>query len=214
MSNSVSLEEVVAEASTYIGEVTDAERNMMRQWVFRALNLIGPSRDNVKVCTIKPKDLSFTLPDDCIGSSYVIDIALYDSNGEVAFTYEDGVKRIHNLGGGIDISMDGKYINMSSEAKAVAYAKIRYFSLPVNVQGELMITEDAVFAIVCFIRYAWAMRKNDNRSQIDQDRTTWIGEMQRVKANRKMPSELEATHILKRWASLIPALNRKTYSKF
>jgi len=224
MSRFVTIDEVVNEASTYIGEATDVERLIMRQWVYRALNLIGPADENIKVCDIDVCDYAAVIPQDCMGLSYILDLALKDAEGnDIPYKYESGAKRIHQplftdsipqeIPRQTEVSVDNKTIILSNNP-AVKKVKIRYFSLPVDSNGDLMITEDMVFAIVCFIRMAWAMRKNDNRSQIEQDRQTWLGELQRVKANRKMPSELEMRDIVKKWMTLIPALNRRTYNNF
>ena len=220
----VTIDEVVNEASTYIGEATDLERLMMRQWVYRALNLIGPADENIKVCEIAVKDYAAVIPNDCVGLSYILDLALKDAHdNDIPYRYESGKERIHEriftdsipneIPRQTEVSVDNKTIILSNNPN-VKKVKLRYFSLSIDSNGDLMITEDMVFALVCFIRLAWAMRKNDNRSQIQQDREMWLGEMQRVKANRKMPSELEMRDIVKKWMTLIPALNRRTYNNF
>lgn len=215
MSRFVPLDQVTAEAMTVIGDADNKDRLIFRQWVYRALREIGVGKQNVEVCNLYPKDLSMQKPDDCTS---IIDIALFDvNNNEMLYKYHSGASRIHqnrntyaadgtyspSVGSIIDLSEDDYYIHLGSNASEVAYAKIRYFKFPVDEDGLPKIPEDQVFAITMFIRYMWSMRKNDNRSEIDQNRYTWLSEKAAAKARSKMPSMLEGKQIAKTWMSMI-----------
>lgn len=74
-----------------------------------------------------------------------------------------------------------------------------------------MIREDEKMAIIHFIRYAWAMRKNDNRSEIEQNRQAWMLESDRARARKKNITNEIMKSIVKRWSRLIADSN---YTRF
>lgn len=207
VSRFVPLDQVTAEAASLIGAAETKDRLLFKQWVYTALREIGVGKQNIDTCILYPKDFSFTKPQDMTST---IDIALYNSsNAELNYKYNSGRVRIHqsktqsSTSDLVDLSEDDFYFHLGSNGSDVAYARIRYFKFPVDDDGLPKIPEDQVFAIMMYIRYAWSMRKNDNRSEIDQNRQTWLAERDRAKSRNKMPSMLEGKQIAKEWMSMI-----------
>jgi hypothetical protein len=211
----VPLNQVTAEAASIIKGSTEKDRLLFKQWVYRGLREIGPGKQNIDVCTLYPVDLSFKKPEDCAS---IIDVALFSSTGEeLKYTYRFGKSRIHrsrnsyindgvyslSVDALVDVSEDDFYIHMGSNGNTVDKAVVRYFKFPIDEEGMPKIPEDQVFALMLFIRYMWAMRDNDNRSEIEQNYNMWLRERDRAKSRNKMPSMLEGKQIAKNWMSLI-----------
>ncbi len=220
----VSLDEVTALARTVIGTSDEQDEVLFRQWVWEALQDVGISQDSIEVCTLKPKNFFAKKPSNC---RVLIDLALYDANGNLFYhVFRAGKKRIYpqTLNTAvvtndltrvnmlpIDVSEDRDSIVLGSNATDVAYIEIRYFSYPVDKNGLPMIREDEKMAIVYFIRFMWAMRKNDNRSEIDQNRQMWMLESDRARARKKNITNEEAKTIMKNWMRLIPNFNFRQF---
>jgi|GEM_PF-5063951 len=213
----VSLDEIAALARTFIGASDKADEVLFRQWAWEALQDVGISEDSIEVCTLKPKNLIVRKPENC---RVLIDLSLFDANGnEFRHVFRTGKKRIYrqelNPNGTylmpdgqripiiIDVSEDRDNIILGSNGTDVAYIMVRYFSYPIDANGLPMIREDEKMALVYFIRFAWAMRKNDNRSEIEQNRQMWLLESDRARAKKKNISNEKVKAIVKRWTRLI-----------
>ena len=216
----ITLDEATAFARTLIKEATESDRLLFREWIFQGLMELGVSMAQVKVCTIEAKENRLRLPEDALPRG-IKNIALYSGNNEVRYTYNEGVKRIHandntlqnagtydpKFGSLVEISMDDYYIHLSSLGDTVTHAKIRYYSLPVDEQGQPKIDKDLRLALALFVRYCWEMRNNDNQSAIDQAYKQWIKERNSKRGKRKMPSELEMQAIERYWLTMLPNFN-------
>ncbi len=221
--NYLSLDEVVASARTTIGTSDKMDEVLMRQWAWEGLQDVGISEDSIEVCTIKPKNLIAAKPENC---RVLIDLALYDANGcQFQHVFRTGKKRIYKnldfplfvLDPGhpvpiiIDVSEDRNNIILGTNGANVTSIMIRFFSYPIDPNGLPMIREDERMAIIYYIRLMWSLRKNDNRSEIDQNRQMWMLESDRARARKKNITNEEFKSIVKRWARLIPDFN---YQRF
>jgi hypothetical protein len=222
--NYVSLDEITSLARTFIGTSTEFDEILMKQWAWEALQDVGIAEDSIEVCTLIPKNLIANKPENCRA---LIDVALYDANGNQFYhVFRAGKKRIYtdtNIGSVInsdtgevivarvDVSEDRNCIILGTNGADVASIMIRYFSYPIDAKGLPMIREDEKMAIVYFIRFAWAMRKNDNRSEIEQNRQMWLLESDRARARKKNITDEKVKTIIKSWMRLIPDFR---FSKF
>ncbi len=222
--NYLSLDEVVASARTTIGTSDKQDEVLMRQWAWEALQDVGISEDSIEVCTIKPKNLIAAKPDNC---RVLIDVNLLDANGcQFQHVFRTGKKRIYknvthplfilNAAGHpvpivVDVSEDRNNIILGTNGTGVTSILVRFFSYPIDPNGLPMIREDERMAIVYYIRHMWALRKNDNRSEIDQNYRMWMLESDRARARKKNITNEEFKSIVKRWARLIPDFN---YQRF
>lgn len=227
--NYVEMDEVVALARTMIGTSDNADEPVFRQWVWEAMQDLGRSEDEIEVCMLKPKNFMAKKPDNCRN---LIDLALYDANGnQFLHKYYPGKKRIYpqvpsfavvtdaisgettttNRPMVVDVSEDRHNIILGSNGSEVAYMFIRYWSYPVDSKGQPMIREDEKMAIVYFIRYAWSLRKNDNRSEIDQNANQWYRESDRCRARKKNISNEAMKTIVRDWMQLINKTNFESF---
>lgn len=219
MSNYLTIAETSAFCLTTCKGATAEDRHLFIPWIVAAMRDIGSNRDWVKTEVIYPKDFAVAKPGNLVST---IDLALYDSSDqELVYKYQSGKTRIHtnrflnnivNDGEGIiEVSEDGFYFYLSSNATNVAYILVRYFGMPIDQDGYPMIKEDNLLAYHAFCRMMWAMRQDDNRSKIEQETYNWYRERDRVKGNNKMPNGVEATKIAEAWLSLINAPKRPNF---
>lgn len=218
--NYVTLDETVALARTTIATADEFDEVLMRQWVWEGLQDVGISEDSIEVCTLKPKNLIARKPENCRS---LIDIALYDVNGNYfQHAFRSGKKRIYPntnlpliienstgycIGPVVDVSDDRDSIILGTNGADVASIMVRYFSYPIDKNGLPMIREDEKMALVYFVRFMWSLRKNDNRSEIEQNRSMWMLESDRARARKKQITNEQVKTIVKRWMSLIPSTN-------
>ena len=215
----LTIDQVTAEAMTILPGATSEDRIYAKQWAYTALREIGPSRNNIRVVDLFPDDnLTFRKPDDC---QSVIDIAVFNSNNnELRSKYRSGNKRIHqprnvfvNLGifveefnSIVEISEDAHFMYMSSTATSghASYAKLRYFSFPVDDEGNPMFPEYTRLAIVLFIRWMWSMRTGEiNSNQAKED---WKEQRNIAKSKQRL-NQLEFKQIAKEFNSMIQKVN-------
>jgi hypothetical protein len=212
----VKIDEVVAEAKSVISTADEQDEILMRQWVWRGLQDVGIAQDEIQVCTIYPKNFLAKKPADCRA---ILDIALYDSEGcQIKHVFRTGKKRLYPIAANapavvsddevnplwVDVSEDRTNLILGSNATTVASVGIRYFSYPLDVDGLPMIRQDEVMALVYFCRFMWSLRKNDNRSEIEQNRNMWLLESDRARARKKLINNEQLKTITAVWRSLIP----------
>lgn len=226
----VSLDSVVAEAMGVVGEGYDAEtlKNLARQWVWRAVLKLPITDDNIKVCELKPKNLIMKKPSDM---RCFIEIALYDSNdcfiphvfhaGKtriypdnrilLAATGTDALTPINCIP--VDISEDEYGFYIGTNGDNVSKALVRYFAYPLDNDGMPLIREDDVLACIYFVRLQASLKKNDNRSEIAQNKDFYDQEIDRVRARRKSLalSEDRKKTIGAIMNRMIPNFNRSTF---
>jgi hypothetical protein len=211
----MTIDNVSAYCLTTCKTATPEDRFLFKTWIITCVRDLGPNRDWVKVSTLYPKDFSFPKPDDLVST---ISIALYNaSHQELCYNFNNGGQRIHtnrfaiyeqaiNDGDGIiELSEDGFYYHLSTNATDVNYAQIKYLAMPVDEDGFPMIWEGDLMAYEAFCRWMWAKRENDNRSAIAQEYEFWVIHRDRAKGNRKMPNGIERDAIASTWLSLINA---------
>lgn len=221
----VTLEEVVALARTTIGTSDKQDEPLFKQWAWEGLQDVGLSTDSIEVCTLKPKNFIAGKPENCRA---LIDIALYDANGnEFAHSFKAGKKRIYpnrtfplsilatdgltQIPTIVDVSEDRFNIIIGSNGSHVTAIMIRYWSYPVDANGLPLIQEDEKMALVHFIKWMWSMRKNDNRSEIEQNRQTWYLASDRARAKKKNISNETVKTIVRNWMQLI---NKTNFQQF
>jgi len=217
------IDEITANISASIGTSTAEDRNLFRQWAVLGLRQLGPNRNDVKVAQITPNSNGLILkPDDFV---HGIDMSLFDSSGsEIKYNTNHGGTRIHTdrfsihdennqdaITGRVDVSEDAYYYHLGSNRSVVAYALLRYFSFPVDSDGLPTVEEDDLMALILFGRYMWSMRKNDNRSEIQQNFDFWNSERDRRKAAKKVPSQIDMKGIAERYMTLLPINNDSNY---
>jgi hypothetical protein len=196
--------EIVDHATTIIEDATDLDRVIFRQWAWLGERQLGFGGFNEETKDIVVEDLSIRKPRDM---AQPIDIALYDSAGaEYQYKYQSGKKRIHIVDpnqGKIDISEDPYFFHLGSNGAGIAYAKFRYYAYPIDDDNNPMFPEHHILALMMFIRWMWAIKKNTNRSEIAEAKADWLGESMKAKSSNKIPHKMKSDEITKQWMSMI-----------
>jgi hypothetical protein len=210
----LSLDEVVAEAMTVVPGATSEDELIARQWAYNALRQFGPSNDYIDVATLYPENLTLRKPDDLYKP---LDIALFDGTGlELRNKYRAGGQRIHsrnnNLGEltsasdsydlSVEVSEDDYFFYLSSNGIAVAYAKLRYFRLPVDEHGIPQFPESTRLPVLLFIRYMWALRTGARDVSFHEQ--SWKVARNEARGANKVPNGLAYKQFAKEWISMMP----------
>lgn len=195
---------------------TEDSRDMLlfKKWAYDALRQIGPSNLDIRESREKVCDFAFKKP---CGIVSPINIFLGDENCYMHFyEYNPHVQYFKcETNNNIVISESFDEFLLSTNATNVHFAKIKYFSIPTTAEGEILINEDYLPAIVAYIEYMNIKREKnrDPRNMSSGDvmmyKTMWINELGRVKGNIKMPSILNAHTIMRRWMTMIPDMKFK-----
>lgn len=214
----ITLDEVLAEASSIIKDATEQEKIFMRQWIYRAQRQIGFSHVDIKVSDpILLIDYSAQKPDDFIKA---IDIALFDEDdNEIVSKYkgwgqkpdEGGIARTHqdvrSIVSAINISEDLNYFHTGTFSQGeddTAYVVVKYYALPVDPNTALpLIPEGNTLAIMMYIRYMWAMRQNENQTSIAMAEQAWLRYRAMARSSNHTPSVLEGKEIARTINSMI-----------
>ncbi len=217
----VDIDTVIARAETVIPKSTTEDKAIWREWVWMSLQDLGISDEDIKSATLYPKNGLCKKPDDF---RVLVDIVCVDSNNsQLVHKFRTKGHRLYYdtrtdlqtpSGVPVDVSEDRFNFILGTNADDVAAVNIRYFSYPIDKKtGMPMVREDEVMAIIYFIRYMWSMRKDDNRSEIQEKQVAWFRESDRVRARKKMNSltEEKAKAIGKSWMRLIPDFNLQRY---
>lgn len=227
----IPFEEVVAESITSIAANGDDEiiKQFARQWLWRGLQSLGNSRELIAVCRVTPKNLLISKPKDL---KQIIDVALYDSSGcLLPHVWHTGKKRIYpqtdaliynrieddgttttQFFGPIDLSEDRYNIIIGTNGgDQVSYADIRYWQYQIDKDGLPLIREDEVEALTLYVRYRHSMRRNENQSEIAQNRLEWQRAADQCKAMKKSTTNEEAKTAGRILNRMVPIFNRSQF---
>lgn len=223
-SSFVSAKQVIATAKSVLEGADTIDRSFFKEWVYLGLQELGPNISWFGNARVTPIDYSIQKPSDLHST---ISIALYDSEDkEIRFVYRGLGARIHEsdnelvndgtyapaLGAPVDLSEDAYYYNLgtSEGAQRVSYALIKYFRLPVDEEGDLMVPESDVLALVFFIRYMWYFRKDDKQG-IQLMHPLWIARRNETRASHNIPDMMVATEIARTFNSMIQKQSFKQF---
>jgi len=221
MSNSPSrfatIDEAVSAAYTIIPDADRRRRNIFRFWVYMAEREIGTTSFHVKTCKIEldKKTKSFKKPKDIVKAQ---DLALFTKDGEVRYKYEWRAGKIHDnpkiWPQRIEVGEDNHYYYLTSYKSDyegsygdpetyVDYAVLRYYSLPLTDDDDILIPDSHLQAIMFYIKYMDAISRNLPTVEIDRNR--WLMERAKAYSSDKMPDVVRGRQIAKEWMTLISA---------
>jgi len=221
-SSYVSVDQVIATASSIIEQVDTMDRAYFKEWVYLGLQQIGPNTAWYNDVTLYPNNLELKKPSDMYAP---VDLALYDGNNhELRFTYRGLGRRLHQSGNNvldegvyapefgapIDLSEDAYYFYLGTNSSQVSYALLKYLKYPVDEVGNLMIPENDVLPLSYFVKYMWYCRKDDKQG-MGQWNNKWIAARNEVRGEHKTPSLLDATEMARTWNSLIQKARYKNF---
>ena len=196
----LNINEVTSSVMNVVGEATNEDRLMFKQWVAECMQELGPSSIQLKKVEIEPVDLSFRKPEDLTAT---VDLALYDVNGNELF-----YNFIANSPGRIHVdrfAVNASLIIGTSVATFANVAKmlLSYMAMPVDRQGFPLIPESNLTAYKMFCRWMWALRQNSNQSFIAQAYDMWLREKDRARGRNKMVDPMRAEQFFKKYMSLV-----------
>lgn len=235
MSAYVDFEEVVSESIAILGASGDDEvaKNFARQFIYRGLQKLGSSDDQLEVSKVDARNLLIKKPQKMKRFDA---IALYDANDNyIPHVFHSGGKRVYpnvesysykvvtNEGTEdeetttyylpVDLSENRHSFVLGTNATQVSYALIRYWGYPVDTAGLPLIQECEVEALTLYVRYKWSQRKNENQSEIQANKIAWMEAADWTVAHKK--SVDNHTEKKKQQAQLlnkmIPNFNRSRY---
>lgn len=212
MKQFISVEEIVANAATIIKDARKEDRNLFRQWAYIAERDIGFSTLNEKVFPTPVEDLCFAKPLDFAMAN---DLSLYDSQGrEYRYSYKGTSKNLHRREDSeflhdrtIQVYEDSHFFSLSSNGTNITHAKLLYYAYPIDEDGDLLIPETHMVAIMSYIKWMWERRKSENPGMIQLERMEWEIESSRARSKNKMPSMLRGKEIAKNYMSMIDKLH-------
>jgi hypothetical protein len=106
----------------------------------------------------------------------------------------------------VQITESDNYFNVeefADDSPDEVYLKVKYYGIMVDDLGLPKIPEYATLAIIMFIRWMWALRKNDNRAEIDQNWKMWTVERKSAEGKGNTPDQIEGKAIAKTINSMI-----------
>ena len=232
--NYIEIDTVVSRALTIIGLSGDDEvvKNLAREWVWLAVLDLPITNDALKVTKIYPKNLILRKPSDFRRG---VDVALYDaSDCLIPHKFHSGRERIYpnveeysySVTTGTDDEQTTTYyapVDLSESKEAyylgtnagdnVAYAKVRYFSYPVDSTGFPMIPEEASETCMFYVRWMHSLRKNENQSEIANNERIYKLTADRCRARMKSFEMSEETRktIASLMNRMLPNFNRSRF---
>lgn len=233
--NFVPLDSVVEEAMLVIGGDQDNEllKTMARQWIWRFKQELPVTEDEIKVCTIYPKNLILKKPSDMRRH---LELSFYDSEGNwIPSQYHAGKDRIFpdfrfwpptatNITNSsdsnqlihfvpVDYSQDQFAFYLGTNGDNVSYAKVRYYAYPLDKDGMPLIREDEVQGCIYYVRFCASLRKDENQSAINENERRYKMESDRLRAKMKAATlnNDEARQIAKIRNRMVPRYNSRTF---
>lgn len=215
--NFLTIDEVIAAAAADIGNPSREEKMLFGSWIWRAEERLRSYRLKPSVEDLVVFDLVARKPPGFIST---IDISLIDNDGnDVQYEYRGYNKRLHpitdiNTPRKIDIYEDDHCFHLGSTGSEIDCVRVKYESLPIDENGNLMIPASHLEAVSAFIKYMHSDRIGAPESKILRYERSWKIQSTKARGDDKMPSSLEGRQILDKWMSLIPRnidLNFNTY---
>lgn len=206
MDRFLEVDEVVANGSTFIEEISDELALIMRQWVWFAMRDIGPSYELIETSEINVVDNSVAKPLDMTGNP--IELGVYDESGnEIPYRYNYSGGRVftkRDWQKTIDIYEDATHIHFSDFERQPSYAVLKYFKMPLSDCNEPLVPESHLNAVVAYLKFAFYWRQGTNPAMIGMARNMWEQERLKIRSKNKSVAGLRAKQMVKEWMSIIP----------
>jgi hypothetical protein len=221
----LSIDEVLAEALSIVKDKA-AHEAVARQWIWTNLMQTGVSEEEIEVCTITPKNLLARKPKNL---RKLKELALFDAAGDlIPHTFRSGKTRIYpntNIATAstgsdgeteytyttVDVSEDRYNIVLGTNASDVTTVALRYYSLPLDDNGDPLVREDEKLSCIFYVRWMIGLLEDSNQSKIQLDEIRWKQEVDRARASKKSISEEMRDTIGRDWLRMIPSFNPRKF---
>lgn len=210
----IGIDEVIANASTFIEDISDELSLIMRQWVWMALKDIGPNFSDIQTAELEIVGGSIVKPSDMIGN--FIDLGIYTSEGhEIPYRYNYNNSRTHldsTRRRTMDIYEDFGFLHMSDFDSATPdYVVAKYFSMPLDDCGMPKIPESYLNAVVAYLKFCYYYRQGNRSDMVMISKNHWMEERLKIRAKNKSVAGLRAEQMVKDWMTHIPRTGRKRF---
>lgn len=180
MARFLTIDEVVAEASSALPKATDEERVLMRQWAFRTQYQIGFSKYNIMKSDkiYLTTEFAIAKPDDL---ARTIDISLFNSlDQEIRINYrgwgkssdlDERTAQIHtdlrSIVTTLRVSEDADFFyvqDYTTDDVCSDYAYIKYYGLPTDDSTPPLplIPQESAMACIMYVRWMLSIRRNES----------------------------------------------------
>lgn len=217
-SNLIDTASVIAEAMEVLACENDRDELIFRNWIYRAVRELGSNRLTVKKVYIPVEDLSIQKPCDYMS---LVDLDLYDHT-DALVKYNMHSAKQHDANDNyqtnlIKVSESDYCFDLSSLATDVCKAEMSYCALGIDDNGELILRENEVPALLAYIEYNYYKRaRNSGRngreyphSEVQAALNRWEGLRDYTKAAAKIPTSVEAERIGRLWNTRVVNHQRK-----
>lgn len=213
MEKYINVDEVVANASTFIEEMSDELALMMRQWVWMALRDIGPNYNDIETAEIEIVGSSAAKPADMIGN--FIDLGVYSAEGhEIKYRYNFDGGPAHEdttIRPVIDIYEDASFVHFSDFAITPDYIIVKYYKMPLDDCNLPKVPESHLNAVVAYLKFCYYYRQGNRSDMIVISRNHWLDERAKIRSKNKSVAGIRARQIEKEWMTIIPKVNRRRF---
>lgn len=217
----VPIEQVVSTFNSLMEGADSIDSAFVKEWIYLGLQEIGPNTAWYGESELFPTDLLLTKPTDMHSA---IDIALYAGTFELSYVFRGKGRRIHNsdnslvnqgtyapeLHAPLDLSEDQYYFILGSNGVSCTSAILKYWKLPTDVNGDLLIPENDVLTLALFCRYCYYMRKDDKQG-ISMSYPIWLKARREARASHNTLSMLEGTEIARSWNTMIKKMRFRKF---
>jgi len=225
--NTITVDELIAEAYSRTDSEDSRDEIIFRNWIYRSLKWIGPASSDIKTATIPVEDLSIRKPCDYW---FPVEMQLLSNQGGVfyfqysnnSFIPSESLSRNNiDCQRKIVIGEDNDFFHINSNGASIAKCELNYYALPIDDNGDPLISEESIEAVLAYINWNWLKRQRNRyrgrsmfpMSEIESAKMEWIAFKGMVQGNRKMPSPLQAETVMRKWVSALPNFQNKRRHK-
>jgi hypothetical protein len=213
MEKYIDVDEVIANASTFIEDMSDELSLMMRQWVWMALRDIGPNYSDIGIAELEVTGGSAAKPDDMIGN--FIDLGVYTDEGhEIPYRYNYDAGRTHEdnkIRTRIDIYEDFGFVHFSDFPVTPGYILVKYYKMPLDDCGLPKVPESYLNAVVAYLKFCYYYRVGNRSDMIMISKNHWTEERLKIRAKNKSVAGIRAEQMVRDWMTHIPKTSRKRF---
>jgi len=220
----VSSEQVIASAAIALGLEQDEYRGIFTAWAYDALRAIGLNFGNFKEASLTIAANATAIPTDMV---YPDQFELRDStdtnrkawvffDSQLASNITEDSEEFHRHGDYV-ISMQGLNFIFSTNVLRDNFNRLnmRYYALPVDTNGDMMVPEYYKEPMVAYIEYMYTKRKRHAgmravipQSEIAGLKNEWLSLKLQAISQRNQVSKPEAQAAIAQWLTMIPNFSR------
>lgn len=210
------LDEVAAEAMEVAGISDSRDIPIIKHWIHRAVLDIGVFSTDIAHDLIPV--IGFEIKKPC-GFVSLIEVDVYDNNGALLPTFynRDGFNSEDGLSTSTIVIAEGPFsLLLSTDAVDAAKAELKYYRVPTDENGDILVLDGLVDACISYIEYMYARRDTGKSRKYNPGLlvgydTLWQRKKVQARSRHKMPSEKQFATVASRWRSMINNVSKRGY---